>query len=819
MSDATPRVFISYSHDSDEHRDRVLALANKLRGDGIDVFVDQHIHGPGEGWPKLCEIELGRADFVAIISTEVYLRRWNGDESPGVGHGVLWEARLIRQELFDAGSNSRKFVPVLFSDSKDAMIPRPIRGGEIVRSIETDAGYGALYTLLTGQHEPAPELGEIRRVRSGTGSSIPARPAGAAPVDLRAGDVFVGREEQLDRLKALLFPVDGTRRPVVVFGMPGVGKSYLVDRCYWDHRERFPSGYLRVSLDPDKLVVAADLAANLAERLKLPAGSDALAATLTAVPGLVHIENADTREAGRVVAAALAAMLPGCAVVVSARYRALGTGAGWNRVELLPFDEAGALAQLAAEPGMEAIDRGEWPALAAALGYLPLALHLAAGYLGDGDSVASFLRRLRAQNLSLTHIDPADPIFEQRSRALISDTFGLSLTALQAEGTADGAAWRAGFAALGHAPASGFGESLGAAVAGLAADAFADMALAARQLSLLDRVPRGAGHAYRLHPLLAELVRGESDREAASARMTEWFVARLPEGSEDDRGRRWGEVHEEFAALTEWLGQVSPGDRVRVERAGRNYAISNGPFHAWMRFCETMLAGKLGDAARSDALWTLGQMALRAGDPDRALAAAKEQRDLDNKRGAAREVALAAGLIADIIQMRGGLDEALRIRREEELPVYERLGDARSAAVTKGQIADIIQMRGDLDGALRIRREEQLPVYERLGDARSAAVTKGNIADILYRCGDLDEALRIRREEQLPVLEHLGDARAAAVAKWNIGLLLINRGHEGDRDEAAALLRAALDIARRLQLAEVPQLEEAMRQLGFDPGG
>ena len=83
------------------------------------------------------------------------------------------------------------------------------------------------------------------------------------------------------------------------------------------------------------------------------------------------------------------------------------------------------------------------------------------------------------------------------------------------------------------------------------------------------------------------------------------------------------------------------------------------------------------------------------------------------------------GKIADILQARGQLDEALRIRREEELPVYERLGDVRSTAVTMGKIADILQARGQLDEALRIRREEQLPVYERLGDVRSTAVTMG----------------------------------------------------------------------------------------------
>ena len=78
-----------------------------------------------------------------------------------------------------------------------------------------------------------------------------------------------------------------------------------------------------------------------------------------------------------------------------------------------------------------------------------------------------------------------------------------------------------------------------------------------------------------------------------------------------------------------------------------------------------------------------------------------------------------------MLQARGELDEALRIRREEQLPVYERLGDVRGVAVvTRGKIADVLQARGELDEALRIRREEQLPVYERLGDVRGVAATR-----------------------------------------------------------------------------------------------
>jgi hypothetical protein len=50
-----------------------------------------------------------------------------------------------------------------------------------------------------------------------------------------------------------------------------------------------------------------------------------------------------------------------------------------------------------------------------------------------------------------------------------------------------------------------------------------------------------------------------------------------------------------------------------------------------------------------------------------------------------------------VLQARGQLDEALRIRQEEQLPVYERLGDVRAKAITMGKIADVLQARGQED--------------------------------------------------------------------------------------------------------------------------
>ncbi|MCC6694811.1 MAG: tetratricopeptide repeat protein, partial [Candidatus Hydrogenedentes bacterium] len=158
-------------------------------------------------------------------------------------------------------------------------------------------------------------------------------------------------------------------------------------------------------------------------------------------------------------------------------------------------------------------------------------------------------------------------------------------------------------------------------------------------------------------------------------------------------------------------------------------------------------------------------------------------------------------------------DEALRIRKEEQLPVYERLGDVRERAVTMGKIADILSARGDLDEALRIRKEEQLPVYERLGDVRERAVTMGKIADILSTRGEFDEAIRIRKMEEHPTYENLGDLVNLTMGRRELAVTLLQRGAPGDREEAKRLLLSALDDARRLKIPEAKRIGRILRSI------
>lgn len=61
---------------------------------------------PPEGWPLWCERQIEAADFVLMVCTETYRRRVKGDEPQGAGLGVVWEARIIRQLLYDGGAVS-----------------------------------------------------------------------------------------------------------------------------------------------------------------------------------------------------------------------------------------------------------------------------------------------------------------------------------------------------------------------------------------------------------------------------------------------------------------------------------------------------------------------------------------------------------------------------------------------------------------------------------------------------------------------------------------------------------------------------------------
>ncbi len=159
-----PRVFISYSHDSPEHQDRVLALSDQLRKDGIDCNIDQYVTLASEGWPFWMERQIQEADFILMICTSTYFKRVKRSEEPGKGLGVLWEANIIYQYLYNSGVSNSKFIPILFPGSSISDIPVPCRGTTHFNPT-SEAGYEELYRFLTNQPlTPKPPTGKPRKL-------------------------------------------------------------------------------------------------------------------------------------------------------------------------------------------------------------------------------------------------------------------------------------------------------------------------------------------------------------------------------------------------------------------------------------------------------------------------------------------------------------------------------------------------------------------------------------------------------------------------------------------------------------------------------
>lgn len=152
-------VFISYSHDSPDHKDRILDLSNRLRTEGVDCRIDQYEQSPEEGWPRWCERQVERSSFVLVACTETYLRRYKGDEVTRKGLGASWEGHIITQELYNAQGRNIKFIPIVFHEVDLQFIPLVLQGATSYRLSED---YGLLYRRLTSQPLiEKPEVGSL----------------------------------------------------------------------------------------------------------------------------------------------------------------------------------------------------------------------------------------------------------------------------------------------------------------------------------------------------------------------------------------------------------------------------------------------------------------------------------------------------------------------------------------------------------------------------------------------------------------------------------------------------------------------------------
>ncbi len=171
MDETTPtKVFVSYSHDSPEHKRWVTDFSSNLVKNGIDVILDQWDLGLGDDVPKFMEKSVSSSDRVLMICTEPYVRK----ADDGVG-GVGYEAMVVTGELVQNIGTS-KFIPVIRQKAIEKILPKSMSTRFYVDMSLDD--HEQFEILLRELHQaPAvekPALGKNPFAKSPSGKELPA---------------------------------------------------------------------------------------------------------------------------------------------------------------------------------------------------------------------------------------------------------------------------------------------------------------------------------------------------------------------------------------------------------------------------------------------------------------------------------------------------------------------------------------------------------------------------------------------------------------------------------------------------------------------
>ncbi len=121
-----PKVFISYSWESEEHKLWVRTLAERLTKNGVNTRLDQWHIVPGQSLTQFMEAEAQSCDFALIVCTKDYSRK-----SLNRAGGVGYEQQIISGHIA-AGMPRERFIPLIrdgeFTPGPSCAIPAQFLG-------------------------------------------------------------------------------------------------------------------------------------------------------------------------------------------------------------------------------------------------------------------------------------------------------------------------------------------------------------------------------------------------------------------------------------------------------------------------------------------------------------------------------------------------------------------------------------------------------------------------------------------------------------------------------------------------------------------
>jgi tetratricopeptide (TPR) repeat protein len=565
---------------------------------------------------------------------------------------------------------------------------------------------------------------------------------------------FVHRPE-LDAILRQLGQPGG--KPPYLWGLGGTGKTTLAIEAAYRllEQRRLPFGVVFISLRAKSLEAIEDqLATALCDpdvMKAMPASRPGLFRRLLAARRpLVVFDDVPEATAAKDVTALLDTF-PGVWALFTSRhhYKAgevqpieitkLGLG---QAVELLRKSAHAVAAAENKEDPVSQAGAGDLQALAERLGFLPLALSVAAGLLVDWQqSPGAFLAELKKEGIALVSRDPDDErqnlslYFRAVTKDLTPETQQV-LRAVAAFPTDD-------------VPLAGI-----EAVSQVHETREHVDRLVVRSL-LQSFTTKQGQRRLRIHPLLQEVVRSwlmkENQLAALDTRAEQYWARWASETPQAELDRYPGDVGSVLAAFERayaarrWQEamDLAVGSRLHLTLRGRNEET--------VRLCE------------------------------KAAAAAVAARDRKRQALFLHEEAITLVTLGNVGKARQLYEQALRI--------WEQIGDAHDRAATLHQLGILEAQQGNVDKARQLY-EQSLRIKEQIGNARGRAATINQLGILEAHQGNVDKARQLY-EQALRIWEQIGDAQGRAGTLHQQGIL---EAQQGNIDKARQLYEQALRI-------------------------
>ena len=170
-----PKVFISYSHDSPDHKAWVLKLATDLRTNGIDAILDQWDLSLGQDIAAFMASGISQSDRVILVCSNAYVTK----AETGAG-GVGYERLIVTAELVQ-NIDTKKFIPVVRQNLVAKKIPQFL-GPRLYLDFELDTEYATRLDQLLREILGVPATGKPplgpNPFSGSTPQAVPARNTG-----------------------------------------------------------------------------------------------------------------------------------------------------------------------------------------------------------------------------------------------------------------------------------------------------------------------------------------------------------------------------------------------------------------------------------------------------------------------------------------------------------------------------------------------------------------------------------------------------------------------------------------------------------------